>query len=108
VGSSSGGSYIAIPAPVSANLRATREAIGAHGSAPRLVEIARAASELGGARGRVAAWPLDEARKVLWGFADAIASDQIISGEKAKRELGWNPWRASIIDELRAYALAVA
>jgi nucleoside-diphosphate-sugar epimerase len=81
---------------------------GAHGPAPRLVEIARAASELGGAGGRVAAWPLDEARKVLWGFADAIASDQIISGEKAKRELGWNPWRASIIDELRAYALAVA
>jgi nucleoside-diphosphate-sugar epimerase len=81
---------------------------GAHGSAPRLVEIARAASELGGAGGRVAAWPLDEARKVLWGFADAIASDQIISGEKAKRELGWNPRRASIIDELRAYALAVA
>ena len=81
---------------------------GAHGSAPRLVEIARAASELAGAGGRVAAWPLDEARKVLWGFADAIASDQIISGEKAKRELGWNPSRASIIDELRAYASAVA
>ena len=81
---------------------------GAHGSAPRLVEIAHAASELGGAGGRVAAWPLDEARKVLWGFADAIASDQVISGEKAKRELGWNPSRASIIDELHAYALAVA
>ena len=64
---------------------------GAHGPAPRLVEIARAASELGGAGGRVAAWPLDEARKVLWGFADAIVSDQIISGEKAKRELGWIP-----------------
>lgn len=80
---------------------------GAHGSA-RLVEIARAASELGGAGGRVAAWPLDEARKVLWGFADAIASDQIISAEKAKRELGWNPSQASIIDELHAYALAVA
>lgn len=79
----------------------------AHGSA-RLVEIARAASELGGAGGRVAAWPLDEARKLLWGFADAIASDQVISGEKAKRELGWNPSRASIIDELHAYALAVA
>ena len=33
---------------------------------------------------------------------------KIISGEKAKRELGWNPSRASIIDELRAYVLAVA
>ncbi len=72
------------------------------------IEIARAASELGGAGRHVAKWPLDEARKVLWGFADAIASDQIISGEKAKRELGWNPSRASIIDELHAYALAVA
>jgi nucleoside-diphosphate-sugar epimerase len=81
---------------------------GAHGSATRLVEIARAASELGGAGGRVAAWPLDEARKVLWGFADAIATDQTISGDKARHELGWLPSRASIIDEMRAYALAAA
>lgn len=81
---------------------------GSHGPATRLVEIARAASEVGGAGGRVAAWPLDEARKVLGSFADAIACDDVVSGDKARRDLGWRPSRASIIDELRSYALARA
>ncbi|GJE82207.1 hypothetical protein HNR51_002900 [Methylorubrum thiocyanatum] len=41
-----------------------------------------------------------------WVFADAIACDQVISGEKAERELGWRPSRRSIIDELRSYRSA--
>ena len=77
---------------------------GTHGAAIPLVEIARAASEGAGAEGRVAAWPLDDARQMLWGFADAIACDQVISGELAEAELGWSPSRHSIIDELRSYA----
>jgi nucleoside-diphosphate-sugar epimerase len=80
---------------------------GVHGAAIPLIEIARAASEGAGAEGRVAEWPLDDARRALWGFADAIACDQVISGELAKRELGWSPSRPSIIDELRSYASAV-
>jgi len=56
----------------------------------------------------VAEWPLDEARQALWGFADAIACDQVISGELAQHELGWSPSRHSIIDELRSYAPTAA
>ncbi|QCB43255.1 NAD-dependent epimerase/dehydratase family protein [Sphingomonas sp. PAMC26645] len=81
---------------------------GAHGPAIPLVEIARAASEAAGTEGRVAEWPLDEARQALWGFADAIACDQLVSGELAERKLGWNPSRHSIIDELRSYAAVAA
>ena len=76
---------------------------GVHGPAIPLIEIARAASEGAGAEGRVAAWPLDDARQVLWGFADAIACDQVISGELAQRELGWRPSRRSILEDLRAF-----
>ena len=77
---------------------------GAHGPAIPLIEIARAASEGAGAAGRVAAWPLEDARQALWGFADAIACDQVISGDLAKRDLGWRPSRHMIVDELRSYA----
>jgi nucleoside-diphosphate-sugar epimerase len=77
---------------------------GAHGAPIPLIEIARAASEGAGAEGRVAKWPLEEARQVLGGFADAIACDQVVSGERAERELGWRPSRHSILDELRSYS----
>jgi nucleoside-diphosphate-sugar epimerase len=81
---------------------------GVHGAAIPLVEIARAASEAAGAGGKVESWPLDEARLVLWAFADAIASNAVVSGEKAERELGWRPSRRSIVDEFRSYRLAAA
>ncbi len=81
---------------------------GAHGAAIPLIEIARAASEGAGAEGQVAEWPLDDARQALWGFADAIACDQVISGELAQHELGWSPSRHSIVDELRSYASTAA
>lgn len=81
---------------------------GVHGSPIPLIEIARAASAAAGAEGRVASWPLDNARQSLWAFADALACDQVVSGEKAQRELGWRPSRRSIIDELRAYTSAAA
>ncbi len=77
---------------------------GAHGAAIPLIDIARAASVGADAEGRVAAWPLEEARQALGGFADAVACDQVISGERAERELGWHPSRHSILDELRSYA----
>jgi nucleoside-diphosphate-sugar epimerase len=77
---------------------------GAHGPAIALIEIARAASYGAGAEGRVAEWPLKDARQALWSFADAITCDQLVSGERAKRELGWRPSRHSIVDELRSYA----
>ncbi len=81
---------------------------GAHGIAIPLIEIARAASEGAGAESRVAEWKLDDARQALWGFADAIACDGVISGELAERELGWSPSRHSILDELRSYVTTAA
>ncbi len=76
---------------------------GVHGAPVPLLEIARAASEGAGAGGRVEPWPLDQARQVLGVFADAIACDQVISGELAQRELGWRPLRHGILEELRSY-----
>ncbi len=81
---------------------------GAQGAAIPLIDIARAASEGAGAAGRVAEWPLEEARQALGGFADAIACDQLVSGESAERTLGWRPSRHSILDELRSYAAPAA
>jgi len=81
---------------------------GAHGAAIPLIEIARAASEGAGAEGRVTEWPLGEARQALGGFSDAIACDQVVSGMRAERELGWLPLRHSILEELRSYAFPAA
>lgn len=77
---------------------------GAHGPATPLIEIARAASEAAGAGGRVESWPIEAARQALAGFADAIACNQVISGDRAVRELGWRPSRPAIVDELLSYA----
>ena len=61
-------------------------------------EVAEAAAAPWGAR--VEAWPLDEARSVLGAFADALALDMQVSGERARRLLGWRPERPSILEEL--------
>lgn len=76
---------------------------GVGGPVTPLVEVARAASRAGGAGGRVEAWPLEEARRALGAFADAVALDQVVSGEKAVRELGWRPSRPSIVEDLSSY-----
>jgi nucleoside-diphosphate-sugar epimerase len=81
---------------------------GAFGPAVPLIEIARAASEGAGANGRVEEWPIDDARQALSGFADAIAADAVISGDLARSELGWQPSRHSILDELRSYGSAIS
>lgn len=64
-------------------------------------DVALAASEGAGIPGKVGVWPLEEARKTLGGFADALALDQRISSEKARKILGWNPRQAGIFEDLR-------
>jgi nucleoside-diphosphate-sugar epimerase len=71
------------------------------GPSYRVLEIAEAASVGAGAKGKTQAWPLEEARKNLYGFADALVLDQQISGEKAMKELGWSPRAASVLDDLK-------
>jgi nucleoside-diphosphate-sugar epimerase len=73
----------------------------AHGPSYRVREVAEAASIGAGAKGKTQAWPLEEARKTMHAFADALVLDQQISGEKAKKELGWSPRAVSVLDDLK-------
>lgn len=51
---------------------------------------------------RVEPWPLDNARKSLGPFADALALDQTVSGEHARRALAWEPHGPGLIADLSA------
>ncbi|HEY4440938.1 MAG TPA: NAD-dependent epimerase/dehydratase family protein [Candidatus Elarobacter sp.] len=70
------------------------------GAAIPYVEIARAASRAAGGDGTVGHLSLDEARAAMGGFADALASDLQIDSGKAARELGWEPHRPTLLEEL--------
>jgi nucleoside-diphosphate-sugar epimerase len=80
--------------------------IAAHGPSYRVREVAEAASIGAGAKGKIQATPLDEARKTMHAFADALVLDQQVSGEKAKRELGWSPRAGSVLDDLKTGSYA--
>jgi len=75
--------------------------LAAQGDAVNVREVALAASEAAGKPGYIASWPLEEARKTLGAYADALVLDQKISGEKAKKVLGWKPKHASFLDDVR-------
>jgi nucleoside-diphosphate-sugar epimerase len=49
---------------------------------------------------RVEFWPLDDARKSLGPFADALALDQTVSGQHARRVLAWEPHGRGLIADL--------
>jgi nucleoside-diphosphate-sugar epimerase len=66
------------------------------------VEIARAASRAAGGDGTVEHVPIDEARATMGPLADALAVDLQVSSERARRELGWEPHRPTILEELSA------
>lgn len=72
------------------------------GPAVPYVEIARAASRAAGADGRVEHIALEQARATLGPYADALAVDLQVSSEKASAELGWEPHRPTILEELSA------
>jgi nucleoside-diphosphate-sugar epimerase len=63
-------------------------------------EIAHAASRAAGGDGTVDYVALDEARAQMGPFADALACDQNIDSSKAARELGWEPHRPTLLEEL--------
>ncbi len=71
------------------------------GSGFRVREIAEAASLGAGAEGRTESWPLEEARKTLGAYADALVLDQLVSSEKARSMLGWRIRSTSLLEELR-------
>lgn len=72
-----------------------------HGPSYRVAEVAEAASTGAGASGKTESWPLEDARKTIGPFADALVLDQQVSGEKAKKELGWAPRAGSVLDDLK-------
>lgn len=72
--------------------------LAASGPAVRVRKIAEAAGRTAGAG--VRAWPVEEARSVLGPFADALALDQQVSGQKARSLLGWTPKAPSLIEDL--------
>jgi nucleoside-diphosphate-sugar epimerase len=65
-----------------------------------IAELAAAASRGAGAGGRTEAWPLEEARKKLGAYADALVVDQLASARRAKELLGWRPSGPGILEEL--------
>ena len=72
--------------------------VAASGQNPTVREIATAAV---GATGFVAETPDDSRTRLGADFADALLLDQQATGDRA-RELGWNPVRPSLLEELRA------
>jgi nucleoside-diphosphate-sugar epimerase len=70
------------------------------GAAVPYVEIARAASRSAGGDGRIEHLTLENAQAAMGGFAAALAIDLQTSSEKARRELGWQPHRPTVLEEL--------
>jgi nucleoside-diphosphate-sugar epimerase len=71
-------------------------------SAFTVAEMAAAASRGAGRDGATAMWPLDEARKTLGAFADALALDALVDSSRARERFGWHARRPAIVDDLRA------
>jgi nucleoside-diphosphate-sugar epimerase len=71
-----------------------------------VAEMAEAASYGAGRGGAVTAWPLEEARHELGGFADALALDSKISSDRAREQLGWSTRSTTILDDLRTGSYA--
>ena len=70
-------------------------------STHRVSEIAAAASAGAGRNGHTEPWPLDDARKTLGAYADALVLDQRVCSDKATSLLGWRPRAAGILHDLR-------
>ncbi|SRR5665213_1583382 len=70
------------------------------GASVPYIEIAHAASRAAGRSGSVAHISIDEARAKMGPFADALACDLQLDAGKAVRELGWEPHRPVLLEEL--------
>jgi nucleoside-diphosphate-sugar epimerase len=70
------------------------------GAAVPYIEVAHAASRAAGGDGRVAHVTLEDARRQMGPFADALACDLQVDSGKAARELGWEPHRPTLLEEL--------
>lgn len=71
-------------------------------------KLAEAAAQSGGKKAAVASLPLEEARKAMGLFADALAANQVITAEKTKQALGWKPSRPGILEDVKSGSYAKA
>jgi nucleoside-diphosphate-sugar epimerase len=82
----------------------TRTAHGVYnatrGAAVPYLEVAHAASRAAGGDGRIVHITLDDARAQMGPYADALACDLQVDSTKATRELGWEPHRPTLLEEL--------
>jgi nucleoside-diphosphate-sugar epimerase len=62
-----------------------------------------AAARAAGFKGDIRYVPLEEARKAMGPFADALALDQHADSRKAVRLLGWQPRHGGFVDEVDTY-----
>jgi nucleoside-diphosphate-sugar epimerase len=69
------------------------------GTAIPLAEVARAASEAAGKGGATRSVPLEEARRGLGPFADALTLDQVVESRRTA-ELGWRPEHPNFLGEV--------
>jgi nucleoside-diphosphate-sugar epimerase len=63
-------------------------------------DVAAAASRGAGKAGHTVATPLEQARRELGKYADALALDQQASGRRARELLGWRPHRPDVLEDL--------
>jgi nucleoside-diphosphate-sugar epimerase len=74
--------------------------LGVAGPSHPVRNVAAAASRGAGAGGRTTAWPLEDARKTLGPYADALVLDQQASGRRAQEMLGWQPRRPDVLEDI--------
>ncbi|MEO6056032.1 MAG: SDR family oxidoreductase [Gemmatimonadales bacterium] len=74
--------------------------LGTAGTSRSVRELAEAASRGAGAGGRTASTPLEEARKTMGAYADALVLDQQATSRKAEELLGWHPSRPDALEDL--------
>jgi len=70
------------------------------GTSVPYIEIAHAASRAAGGDGTVSHIALDDARAQMGPYADALAVDLQTDSTRAARELGWEPHRPTLLEEL--------
>ncbi len=73
---------------------------GVNGDPVKYADVARAVSRAAGGDGQVDAIPLEQARKMMGPFADALALDQRLLAARALVDLAWDPDRPTILEEL--------
>lgn len=69
------------------------------GNAVPLAEVARSASEAAGKGGATRSIPLEEARRTLGPFADALVLDQVVESRRGA-EIGWRPEHPNFLGEV--------